>query len=101
MGQFVGDQAEQLPAVDSFRIRMNNQRVGSVYLSKQNEIGIFLLKEYQGLKLGKNILELLMEKNPAEMYLANVSPKNHRSINFFKKNKFRLIQYTFEFIPRH
>lgn len=82
-------------------VRMNNQRVGSVYLSKQNEIGIFLLKEYQGLKLGKNILELLMEKNPAEMYLANVSPKNHRSINFFKKNKFRLIQYTFEFIPRH
>ncbi len=29
-------------------------------------------------------------------YLANVSPKNKNSINFFKKNKFRLIQYTFE-----
>lgn len=82
-------------------VHMDAQKVGSVYLSKQNEIGIFLLKEYQGLKLGKKVLKLLMEKNPEERYLANVSPKNHRSINFFEENKFRLIQYTFEFIPRH
>lgn len=82
-------------------VHLDAKKVGSVYLSKQNEIGIFLLKEHQGLKLGKKILKLLMEKNPEERYLANVSPKNHRSINFFEKNKFRLIQHTFEFIPRY
>ena len=37
-----------------------------------------------------------MEKNQKKRYLANVSPKNKKSIAFFKKHKFRLIQYTYE-----
>ena len=80
-------------------IYANGQKAGSAYLSKQNEIGIFLMKGFQRLGIGKKILQMLMEKNPEERYLANVSPKNHKSINFFKNNNFKLIQHTFEFIP--
>ena len=60
-------------------IQNSNNDVGSIYLSKSNEIGIFLI-----------------EKNPKIRYLANVNPKNKKSIKFFKKNGFKLIQHTYE-----
>lgn len=80
-------------------IYFGNAKAGSIYLSKQNEIGIFLLKKYQGKNIGQTALRLLMKKNPQKRYLANVNPKNCKSIKFWRKNKFRLIQYTYEFIP--
>ena len=73
-----------------------NKKIGSVYLTKMNEIGLFLKKEFQNSGLGQRSLELVMELNPRTRYLANVSPKNKRSIKFFKKNGFKLIQHTHE-----
>ena len=80
-------------------IYLGNAKSGSIYLSKQNEIGIFILAKHQGKNIGKQALQLLMKKNPESRYLANVNPKNRKSVNFFKKNKFTLIQHTYEFIP--
>ncbi len=77
-------------------IKSKNQSMGSIYLSKQNEIGIFIKKGMQGKGIGKISMQLLMKKNPRKRYLANVNPKNIKSIKFFKKNGFRLIQYTYE-----
>ena len=73
-----------------------NKKIGTIYLTKQNEIGIFIKNKVQGKLIGQRVLKLLMEKNPRKRYLANVSPKNKKSIAFFKKNGFKLIQYTFE-----
>ena len=73
-----------------------NRKIGSVYLTEINEIGLFLKKEFQNSGLGQRSLELVMELNPRTRYLANVSPKNKRSIKFFKKNGFKLIQHTHE-----
>ena len=44
------------------------------------------------------VLELIIEKNGPRRYLANISPKNTKSINFFKKNGFNLVQNTYEFL---
>jgi len=74
------------------------KKTGSIYLTKQNEIGISVKKEIQNMGIGAFALELLMKKNPRDRYLANVNPKNTKSINFFKKNGFTLIQYTYELI---
>ena len=71
-------------------------KVGSLYITTQNEIGIFIKKSFQDKQIGSVVLKKLIQKNPKKRYLANVSPKNKNSINFFKKNKFKLIQYTFE-----
>ena len=71
-------------------------KVGSIYITAQNEIGIFIKKSFQDKQIGSIVLKKLIQKNPNKRYLANVSPKNKNSINFFKKNKFKLIQYTFE-----
>ena len=71
-------------------------KIGSVYLTSQNEIGIFIKKSFQNKKIGNIVLCKLIQKNPKKRYLANVNPKNTKSIKFFKDNGFKLIQYTFE-----
>ena len=77
-------------------ILKSKQKIGSIYLSKNDEIGIFLSKKFQGKNVGNFALNELMKKNPRKRFLANVNPKNKKSIQFFKNNKFKLIQYTFE-----
>ena len=77
-------------------ILKSKQKIGSIYLSKNDEIGIFLSKKFQGKNVGNFALNELMEKNPRKRFLANVNPKNKKSILFFKNNNFKLIQYTFE-----
>ena len=71
-------------------------KVASIYLSKNDEIGIFVLKKFQGMNIGKFALNELITRNPKKRYLANVSPNNKKSMEFFKNNKFKLIQYTFQ-----
>ena len=77
-------------------ILKSKQKIGSIYLSKNDEIGIFLSKKFQGKNVGNFALNELMKKNPRKRFLANVNPKNKKSISFFKNNGFKLIQYTFE-----
>jgi GNAT superfamily N-acetyltransferase len=71
-------------------------KIGSVYLTSQNEIGIFVKKSHQNKKLGGIILSQLIQENPRKRYLANVSPKNTISKKFFKSHGFKFIQKTFE-----
>jgi len=81
-------------------IELGKEKVGSIYLTENDEIGIFLMKSKQKKGTGNKALELLMELNPRTRYLANVSPRNFISIQFFKKNGFKLIQHTYELTPK-
>ena len=87
---------ESKPYSKWYIILKSKQKIGSIYLSKNDEIGIFLSKKFQGKNVGNFALNELMKKNPRKRFLANVSPKNKKSMEFFKKNGFKLIQYTFE-----
>jgi len=80
-------------------VHYRNQKVGTIYLTKRNEIGIHIKKGYQRHGLGKYAMNLLIKKNPNKRYLANINPKNKKSIKFFTKQGFKLIQYTYEMIP--
>ena len=73
-----------------------NKKIGNVYLTKMNEIGIFILKSIKIKGIGTIILEKLLKMNPRTRYLANVNPQNKKSSAFFKKNGFKLIQHTYE-----
>ena len=66
-------------------IYYKNRKVGNVYLSKMNEIGIFILKTIKVKGLGSLVLEQVLKKNPKTRYLANVNPNNIKSAEFFKK----------------
>jgi RimJ/RimL family protein N-acetyltransferase len=86
------------PYTKWYIILKSRVRVGSIYLSKNDEIGIFLLKKYQGKNIGNSALHELIRKNPRKRFLANVNPKNKKSSIFFKNNNFKLIQHTYEMI---
>ena len=77
-------------------ILSKNKKIGNAYLTKTNEIGIFILKSIKNKGIGTIVLEKIMKNNPRSRYLANVSPRNNKSSSFFKKNGFKLIQYTYE-----
>ena len=87
---------ESKPYSKWYIIKLSNKKIGSAYLSKQNEIGIFIIKNMHQQKLGTSVLNILIKKNYRKRYLANINPKNKKSIGFFKKNGFKLVQYTFE-----
>ncbi|MBN18931.1 MAG: N-acetyltransferase [Chloroflexi bacterium] len=84
------------PYTKWYIIENGKKKVGSIYLSKQDEIGIFIKKNERQKDIGNSALELIMKKNPRERFLANINPKNKKSITFFQKNNFKLIQYTYE-----
>jgi len=86
------------PYTKWYIILKSKDRIGAIYLSKNDEIGIFLSKKYQGKSIGNDALIELIQKNPRERYLANVNPKNKKSSIFFKNNNFKLIQHTYEMV---
>jgi len=53
-------------------------------------------KTYQNKNLGGTIMSELIQKNPRDRYLANVSPQNKTSEKFFKFHGFKFIQKTYE-----
>ena len=77
-------------------ILYDTNEAGSIYLTSQNEIGIFIKKSFQNKQIGNIALHKLIQKNPKKRYLANVSPQNKKSMRFFKNNGFKLVQYTLE-----
>jgi hypothetical protein len=79
----------------------DKKKCGTIYITELNEIAFHLKKEYQDIELQKVILKLIMEKNPTSRYLANISPKNKNKIDFFKKNGFKIVQFTYELIQEH
>lgn len=79
-----------------YLIEKSGERVGAIYLSKANEIGVFILNAHRGRGHGKRAIEMLMELHPRERFLANINPANSRSIAFFESLGFRHIQNTYE-----
>ena len=79
-------------------IEYEGKKIGSVYLSKHDEIGISLVDNSLYDKIGKSIIKLLIKNNPRKHYLAKVSPRNKKLQNFFVNNGFTELEYTYELI---
>lgn len=73
------------PYKDWWIIYNNGPAIGSVYISKNNEIGLFILKEFQGKGYGSQALHFILENNKHTVFRANINPQNFKSIGFFKK----------------
>ena len=76
-------------------IWVDNDRIGDIYLTDRDEIGIFLDKESQSNGYGSIAINEFMKKNGKKRYLANISPTNYKSIQFFGKHGFIHIQNTY------
>ncbi len=68
--------------------------VGAVYLSKQREIGVGVLKRYRGYGYARYAVRTLMGMHPGP-FLANINPNNSDSIRLFTGLGFNLIQQTY------
>jgi len=79
-----------------YLIEVEEVPVGAIYLSKQDEIGVFILQIYQGRGYARRAISMLMEHHPRERYLANINPENHKSIELFRDLGFSHIQVTYE-----
>lgn len=77
-------------------IYFERTKVGSIYISKQSEVGIFIMKKFLKKGIGSEALEIIIKLNPRKQFLANINPKNKKSIEFFKKNGFKILQHTYE-----
>lgn len=73
--------------------------VGSIYLTKEDEIGIALAKGFRGYGYGTEALKQLMALHPRKRYHANVAPANLQSQQFFLKHGFKPLQVTYELRP--
>lgn len=70
--------------------------IGTIYLTRNNEIGVHLFSEYQGKGYGAQAITRLMAFMGSRRYLANISPRNARSAKTFEKLGFTHIQNTYE-----
>ena len=76
-------------------IWVDNARIGDIYLTDRDEIGIFLDKKSQSNGYGSIAINEFMKKNGKKRYLANINPTNYKSIQFFGKHGFTHIQNTY------
>ena len=79
-----------------YTIEYEGEKTGSIYLSKQDEIGISLVDNSLYDKIGKSVIKLLIKNNPRKRYLAKTSPQNKKLQNFFVNNGFTGLEYTYE-----
>ena len=69
--------------------------IGATYLTKNREIGIGILKADRRMGHAEWAIKELMRRHPGK-FLANIAPRNEKSILLFEKLGFRLIQNTYE-----
>ena len=86
------------PYTNWYIIEYDKMKVGAIYLSKQDEIGISVSNDYEYDQIVKPALKLLMKLNQRKRYLANTSPKDVRSQEFLLKNGFTGLEYVYEMI---
>lgn len=83
------------PYIRNWIILEGFYKVGNMYETERNEIGIHLLKKYQ--HLTKDIIKRVLEAaqiTKRKIYF-NVNPRDKRFISILKRNC-RLIQHTYE-----
>lgn len=78
-------------------IKEGEYYIGSVYLGKQNNIGIFIKDNFRHQGYGKKAIEFIYEKFPhVRLMYAHIAPTNQPSMCFFLNNGFKHHGYTKE-----
>ena len=76
-------------------IMRRNSKIGVVYLTKHNEVGVYIKKEFRRKGYAAHSIKLMMEKFRSRRFLANINPSNKASISLFEGLGFGHIQNTY------
>lgn len=92
------DFVESLPYKIWFFVHSSDEDdyVGTVYLTRQNEIGIFIFNKYQCKGYGRQAVTAMMESNDGP-FLANINPLNTPSAKMFESLGFKHLQNTLRY----
>lgn len=71
------------------------EAVGTTYVTKASEVGIFVFARHQGKGYAKQAIAEVKTRWGGRL-LANIAPSNVHSIRFFESLGARLIQHTYE-----
>ena len=85
---------ESQPYNSWYLIRVEDCIVGAVYLTKNDEIGIFIFKLCQRRGFGSAAVKRIIEQHSRKCYFANINSANKKSIAMFKRMGFRKIRET-------
>jgi RimJ/RimL family protein N-acetyltransferase len=86
-----------------FLIRVDGEFVGDLHATENNEIGVFLFKQYRGKGYGSAAVRLFMGRHkplgaiPAvrvRAWLAHIAPQNDAAFFFFRRLGFKKVQET-------
>jgi len=77
-------------------LNAKDEFMGHIYISHSGELGIFLLKKYQGQHYGQMAVATYLIWLGHLVSVVNINPNNHRSIKFFEKFGFKHIQNTYK-----
>lgn len=89
------DFIESRPYAAWYLVQNEGANIGSVYLTRDDEIGVFIFKRHHGHGYGPKAVEQLMEYHPRDRYYANIAPMNQISKKVFQRLGFRKHQETF------
>ena len=87
---------ESEPYSKWYIIQIDAKKIGSIYLTKENEIGIHFFTQYEESERFQNVIKEFFLKEPQDRFVMNVSPKNEQYIDLAKKLGFHLVQHTYE-----
>jgi hypothetical protein len=74
----------------------NKQKIGTIYISKNSEVGIHFKSNQEKNKLLILVLKQFVKFHNEEFFYFNVSTNNKNLNNFFKENSFSLLQLTYK-----
>ena len=83
------------PYLEWLLVEVGDEIVGSVYLTENREIGIFVMERFHGKGFGKAIIAKMKTDYPGRL-LANINPENTVSRNMFEGLGAKMIQVTYE-----
>lgn len=69
--------------------------IGSIYLTRSKEVGLFIFKEHQGKGYGKRIFKEFIDKFSSYPVLANINPENEQALGFWKSLGGKTLQFTY------
>jgi RimJ/RimL family protein N-acetyltransferase len=76
-------------------ISLKKEKIGVVYSTKLNEIGIYIINKYRRKGYAKTAIVDVIDNNRETEFKANINPKNTPSIKLFESLGFKHIQNTY------
>lgn len=84
------------PYLAWYLIEVDGDRVGAIYLTHANEVGVGIFRQAQRRGYATAAIRMLMERHPRESFRANINPDNRGSIEMFARLGFVHVQNTYE-----